>query len=211
MNTNYDIAKTPTNKRTTTIIVGVITLGLGLVIGMASAGTGKGMSRDRGNSSTTNQLSSSSNARQSPSLDAWNPFQEMRSMQAQMDRLFNQMNEQMNRQFQGAASLRGFTDIPGYSLSLDVRDLKDRYEVHAYLPDARKPDVHVTLGDDNVLKVEVKGGHTQNSSTTNLVSNVVEFGEYSQEVQLPTPVKADQMKVTRNGHELIITIPKVTR
>ena len=45
MNTNYDIAKAPTNKRTTTIIVGIITLGLGLVIGMASAGTGKGMSR----------------------------------------------------------------------------------------------------------------------------------------------------------------------
>ena len=156
-------------------------------------------------------MSSSSNALQSPSMDAWNPFQEMRSMQAQMDRLFNQMNEQMNRQFQGAASLRGFTDIPGCSLSLDVRELKDRYEVHAYLPDAKKPDVHVTLGDDNILKVEVKGGHTQNSSTTNLVSNVVEFGEYSQEVQLPTPVKADQMKVTRNGHELIITIPKVTR
>jgi hypothetical protein len=27
-------------------------------------------------------------------------------------------------------------------------------------------------------------------------------------VQLPTPVKADQMKIQREGHELIITIPK---
>jgi HSP20 family molecular chaperone IbpA len=206
MDAKSDIAKTRTNKTTTTIIVGVITLGVGLVIGMASAGTSNGRSGSSGASSTTNQMWSPPNALQSQNIDAWNPFQEIRNMQARMDRLFNQMNEQ----FQGAASFHGFADIPGYSLSLDVRDLKDRYEVHAYLPDAKAPDVHVSLGDNQILKVVVKGGHDQTPSTTNLVSNVVEFGEYSQEVQLPTPVKADQMKVTRNGHELVITIPKST-
>ena len=46
----------------------------------------------------TNQMSSTaSGSPQSGGLDQWNPFQEIRNMQSQMDRLFNQMNEQ----FQG--------------------------------------------------------------------------------------------------------------
>lgn len=207
MDTDHNTAKIRTNKITTTVIIGVITLALGLVIGVTAAESGTGIfsAKARNSNTATNDVSSSSlNNPQSTSMEEWNPFQQIRDMQAQMDRMFSRMNEQ----FQGAASFHGFTDIPGYSLSLDVRDLKNRYEVHAYLPDAKASDVHVSLENSQTLKVEVDRQHEQESSMTNLVSNVVELGQYTQEVQLPTPVKADQMKITRNGHDLVITIPK---
>jgi HSP20 family molecular chaperone IbpA len=207
MDTDHNTAKIRTNKITTTIIIGAITLALGLVIGVTAAESGIGIFgvKARDNNTATNDVSSSSpNNLQSASKEEWNPFQQIRDMQAQTDRMFNRMNEQ----FQDAAGFHGFTDIPGYSLSLDVRDLKNRYEVHAYLPDAKASDVHVSLENSQTLKVEVDRQHDQKSSMTNMASNVVELGQYIQEVQLPTPVKADQMKITRSGHDLVITIPK---
>ena|SRR5271157_3018046 len=74
-------------------------------------------------------------------METWNPFQEMRDMQAQIDQSFDQMFEwfRTNPQFSG------FKDYPGCSLSLDVRNLKISYEIQADLPDAKASDVHVSV------------------------------------------------------------------
>lgn len=39
-------------------------------------------------------------------------------------------------------------------------------------------------------------------------TRISELGQDEEVVQLPSPVKANQMKMTRNGHELIITVPR---
>lgn len=208
MNTNRNrIIRT--NKTTTTVIVGAITLALGLVIGVTATVSHNAVnSRSSKNAPDNVASASNGNSQLSGSVNTWNPFQQMRQMQSQMDRMFNQMT----RQFQSEPGFNSFADIPGYSLSLDVRDMKDHYEVHAYLPDAKASNVHVTLKNNQTLKVEVNSQHTVNSnsttSNTNALTNVAEWGQYEQTVQLPTPVKAGQMKIKRNGHELIITIPK---
>jgi HSP20 family molecular chaperone IbpA len=193
-----------TNKTSTTLIIGAITLAAGLAIGVAAAKAG-------GSAGAKTDATASGQSHASPSvsrLDQWNPFQQMRQMQAQMDQMFNQMT----RQFQSEPGFNGFADIPGYSLSLDVRDLKDHYEVRAYLPDAKASNVHVNLTNDQTLKVEVDRQQTaksnRSSAGTNALTRVTDWGQYEQTVQLPTPVKSDQMKINRKGHELIITIPK---
>ena len=76
-----------------------------------------------------------------------------------------------------------------------MRDLKDRYEIHAWLPDANAPDVHVNLANDQTLKVEVNSKKTEKSDKANVASSVTELGQYEEVIQLPTPVKADQMKI----------------
>jgi HSP20 family molecular chaperone IbpA len=193
-----------TNKTSTTLIIGAITLAAGLAIGAAAAKAG-------GSAGAKTDATASGQSHASPSvsrLDQWNPFQQMRQMQAQMDQMFNQMT----RQFQSEPGFNGFADIPGCSLSLDVRDLKDHYEVRAYLPDAKASNVHVNLTNDQTLKVEVDRQQTaksnRSSAGTNALTRVTDWGQYEQTVQLPTPVKSDQMKINRKGHELIITIPK---
>lgn len=206
MNTD-DIKLNRTNKNTTTVIVGAITLAIGLAIGV----TAESHAGNSGSSSvldaTTNQMTATSSGSASTlAADPWNPFQQIRNMQSQMDQMFNQMNQQ----FAGQASLHGFTDIPGYSLSLDVRDLKNKYEVHAYLPDAKASDVHVKLANNQTLNVKVDSRQSRTTDKQNVAASVTELGQYDQTIQLPTPVKADQMKITRNGHDLIITLPKAT-
>lgn len=138
-----------------------------------------------------------------PNSNDWDPFREMRQMQQQMDQMFAQSIARFHMEPQ----LNGFPDDAGYSLSLDVRDLKDRYEVHALLPDAKAADTKVKL-EGNQLRVTVANHETAALSNTNGASNATEWGQYEQVVTLAGDLKADQMKVEHKNHELLITIPK---
>lgn len=207
MNTTTTISQKPhrTNKISTTVIIGFVTLLVGLVLGAAAAETGSMPKFARmGQPAPVAAAPAAINQVKLDSPGSGNPFQEMRDLQAQIDQSIDKMVER----FHSDPQFSGFQDYPGYSLSLDVRDLKDRYEVQADLPDAKASDVHVSLKDGQTLNVEVSRKETQNSDQKNAATSLIELGQFDQMVQLPTPVRADQMKVQRQGHELIITIPK---
>jgi HSP20 family molecular chaperone IbpA len=142
----------------------------------------------------------------------WNPFQEIRDMQSNMDQVFDAMTAQFRMQ----PRMDLFADNPGYSLSLHVQDLKDRFEVRAYLPNAKASDVKVTLPNNQTLKVDVSNKNTETTGETsgestgskNASTSVTEWGQYEQTIQLPAAVKSEQMKIDHQKHELLITLPK---
>ena len=135
-------------------------------------------------------------------FDSWDPFREMRSLQAEMDEMFRRSISR----FRQSPRMNIFADDAGYSLSLDVRELKDRYEVRAFLPDAKAADTKVNL-QGNRLKVEVMHQQTAKGNK-NEPDTVTEWGCYTQTVDLAGNLKSEQMKVERKDHELLITIPK---
>ncbi len=136
----------------------------------------------------------------------WNPVQEIRNMQTEMDRLFDGMFAQ-NETIPAAA----FKANPGYAFSVNMQDLKDRYEVHAFLPGAKAENANVTLEGNQALKVEVNSKQVETAKKGAEVANATEWGTYEETLRLPTPVKADKMKIERRtDHELVITLPKVT-
>jgi len=208
MNTD-DNKTTRTTKKSTTAIVGVITLAIGVLIGLTvtKSKAGNSAATVAAAKIQTNQMSSAATPGLNPAGQAeWNPFQEIRDMQAQMDQMFSQMSAQ----FRMEPRLNFFQENPGYSLSLNVQDLKDRFEVRAYLPDAKASDVNVSLKNNQTLKVQVSNKSTGTSGQKNANTSVTEWGQYEQTLQLPAPVKTDQMKIDRRGHELIITLPKAS-
>lgn len=194
------------DNKSRSVIIGVAALIVGVTIGVAGTQLrSKTSSADKTAAVDTNQMALALFG--GPNVtdpSQWDPFQEIQRMQAQMDRDFNEMFQQFRTQPQ----FNAFQANPNYSLSLNMQDLKDRYEVRAYLPDAKASDVHVTLENGQSLKVEVNSKQTPSSAQTNQTSQVAEWGQYEQVIQLPTPANADQMKVKHEGHELIITIPK---
>ena len=194
------------NNKSKGLVIGLVALAAGVAIGVAGTEVSR-QSQSPGKTSDTNQLSVTSVG--VPNLFAdtnqWDPFQEIQRMQAQMDQSFNDMFEQFRMQPQFIQPLN-----PNYSSSINVEDLKDRYVVRAYLPDAKTSNVHVTLDNGQMLKVEVNNQQSEKSSQTNSVSQVSEWGQYEQTVQLPTPVNPNQMTVKHDGHDLIITIPKTS-
>ena len=191
---------------TTTVTIGVLALAIGLVLGVTAAESGTGIfgARKRANMTTNQTLSASSSSLKPHGQGGWNPIDEINDMQAQMDRMFNQMSEQ----FRTEPQLSGIVENPSYSVSLNVRELKDRFEVTAFLPDAKASDVTVKLENNQTLKVNVSNRQSETSNQKNLTTSVAEWGQYEQVIQLPAPVKANQMKIERKDHELLITLPK---
>jgi len=135
--------------------------------------------------------------------DAWDPFREMRDLQAEMDQMF----QRSILRFQLSPLMDPFKNDTGYSLSLDVRELKDRYEVRVYLPDAKATDAKVKL-DGNRLQVEVTNRPTASQQNTNSIVQIEAWGHYTQVVELAGKLNSNQMKVEHKSHELLITIPK---
>ena len=207
---NNDAVKNSLSKP---VVVGVVALILGVLIGVAAekfAGRSPvpalgdhavNVASGSPNLATTNQLMPDPLI--PDPFDNWDPFREMRSMQAEMDEMFRRsiarfhMNPQMDI----------FKDDAGYSLSLDVREFKDRYEVRAFLPDAKAADTKVKL-EGNRLEVEVTHKQTEKQQSTNSVASTTELGHYTQMVELAGKLKSEQLKVERKEHELLITVPK---
>jgi len=135
--------------------------------------------------------------------DPWDPFREMRSLQAEMNEIFRQFIAR----FYASPSMNPFGDDAGYSLSLDVRQLKDRYEVKASLPDAKASEANAKL-EGNRLEVSVTRRQPGAAGNTNAPSSGTEWGRYTQVVELAGNLKSEKMKVQQKDHELVITIPK---
>lgn len=137
----------------------------------------------------------------SDTASQWDPLRQMTEVQAEIDLVFQRSMARMNA---SPASAQG---KPGYSLSMDVRDLKDKYEVCAFLPETKPADVTVNLKGDQ-LKVDMAKKIVEKPTAKNGETALSEWGNYEETVHLAGPLKDSQMKVERLPHELIITVPK---
>ena len=209
-----------TVKRRTTV-VGIVTAIVGIAVGIGIGVWGIKTSHAHGapvtttrsttNSSNTNSTTSSSKIdKDEDSLltpkdwDRWSPFRDMERMQEQIDRAIRDATEK----FSFAPGATTFRQDAGYSSSFDLHDRKDHYELRAYLPDVNASDVNVKIDNDQTLRVSVKQHKEETKNTKNGSASVTELGEYEQIVTLPEPVRSQDMKIDRHGHEIVITIPK---
>jgi HSP20 family molecular chaperone IbpA len=196
-----------------TTLVGVVTLivglGLGLGIGVwgikTSQASAPRTASEKTSSETTAKTDAKGAAKDSTVLrDDWDPFQQMQKMQEEIDRSIRRATEH----FQVGPNASLFRPDAGYSSSFDLRDKKDHFELRAYLPDVEASDVSVKIDDDQVLHVSVAQKKQETKKENGTEAQVTQLGHYEQVVTLPEPVKGSDMKIDRNGHEIIITIPK---
>ncbi len=193
------------------LVVGLVMLFVGLLIGLAAEQYVRQSVVPTLNNQATTARTPGSGTTQIPAPDTlfpgaddpWDPFREMRDLQAEMDKMFQRSISRFNL----SPSMDPFKNDTGYSLSLDVRELKDRYEVRAYLPDAKATDAKVKL-EGNQLQVEVTNHPTTSQQNTNSMFQTDEWGHYTQVVELAGKLNSSQMKVEHKYHELLITIPK---
>lgn len=203
---------------------GVALLILGLVIGFfcskpywqrgwGGTGTWAGHSasnmdyqRQQANPTVANDSTASGpnvNANAIPLNQTWDPVRQMREMQAQVDQVF----QRSFADFGTNSGLGTLAAKPGYSLTMDVRDLKDKYQIRAFLPDIASADAKVNLKGDE-LKVDVSNKITEKPTKKNGEIAEKEWGNYEEVVQLAGPLKDSQMTVKHLPHELLISVPK---
>ena len=189
-----------------TTLVGIVTLIVGLALGV---GIGVwGISNTRASSPTTSEAPAKPEQKKESLIvrDDWDPFRHMEQMQEEIDRAIRRATER----FQLGPSASLFRPDAGYSSSFDLRDRKDHFELRAYLPDAEASDVNVKIDDDRVLHVSVGHKKQQLKKEEGSEAEVTQLGRYEQVITLPEAVKSADMKIERNGHEVLITIPKAT-
>lgn len=205
---NADVLKKSLGKPA---VIGLVMLFVGLSIGVAAAKyvAHSAAPASKGQAAAWRPLGGGTTQIPAPDTlfhgadEAWDPFREMRDLQAEMDKMF----QRSISRFQLSPSMDPFKKDTGYSLSLDVRELKDRYEVRAFLPDAKTTDAKVTL-EGNRLQVDVTNRPVASQQNTNSVVQTDEWGHYTQVVELAGKLNNSQMKVENKDHELLITIPK---
>src|ERR1043166_9016863 len=215
-------------KRRTTM-VGIVTAIVGLVVGLGigvwgiktsnasnaptttSNTSSKSTTSNKTNSNTasTNSSRIDQNKDEDPLLspkdwDHWDPFRDMERMQEQIDRAIHDATEK----FSFGRGATAFPPVAGYCSSFDLRDRKDHYELRAYLPDVNPANVNVKIDNHRMLHVSVKQQKQQTKNTNNGSASITQLGEYEQVVTLPEPVRSEDMKIDRHGHEIVITIPK---
>src|SRR5687767_3851914 len=197
---------TDTLKKKTTL-VGIVTLIVGLALGLGIGVWGIKTTRASSSPKTSEvTLKAEPKETKDPLVlrDAADPFRHMQQMQEEIDQVVRRATERF--QLGPGASL--FRPDAGYSSSFDLRDRKDHFELRAYLPDAEASDVSVKIDDDRVLHVTVGHKKEQLKKENESEAKVTQLGRYEQVITLPEPVKGSDMKVDRNGHEVVITIPK---
>ena len=198
-----------TIKRNGTIVVGMVTLIVGLALGLG-VGVWGVHSSHAGNAPASTSGTPTKTDQQGSTIDRkeeWDPFREMERMREEIDRAIRNATEQF-RLGPGATVLR---PDAGYSSQFDLRDRKDHFEVRAYLPDAEASDVNVKIDNDKTLHLTVVQKRHEAKKENAFEASVTELGQYEQVITLPEAVRSADMKIERNGHEVIITIPKAKK
>src|SRR5260370_24292910 len=190
------------NRKTT--MVGMVTLMVGRALGLGIGVWSVKSSQASNASAAQNSLSATGKGEPSFTTNVWDPFRQMERMQEEIDRAMRNATEQ----FQLGPGATAFRPEAGYSSSFDLRDRKDRFELRAYLPGVKASDVNVKIDNDRTLHVSVTQRQQETKKTSGVNATVTELGQYEQVVTLPQPVKSSDMKIERNGHELVVTVPK---
>lgn len=188
-----------TNLRTTIIALAALAVGVAAGAGATELKTKTGKTPEV----SPSQPAVSDMSGQTTTDVTWDPFQQIRDVQMQMDKMLSQMSTE----FRSQPEFSRVAETPAYSLSLNVEDLKNRFIVHAYLPDAKASAVNVNL-ENQTLKFDVNSQQERTSKEKGETTQMVDWGQYEQVIHLPAPVKAGQMKIDRKDHELTITLPK---
>jgi HSP20 family protein len=125
-----------------------------------------------------------------------NPFGELISLRAAMDRLFE---DSWVRPHNGAAE--------EHPLALDVRTTNEAYEIEAALPGVKPEDVEISvLGE--TLTITARTGQEQSREDEGYSYREIRRGSFSRTVTLPSAVKADAATASFENGMLHLSIPK---
>ncbi len=188
-----------TTRKTTLVALVTLLVGVALGLGVGIWGVRSSRASSVPTSSATNPMTSAAKNDKPGASPA--------ETEEWVDRAIRHATEQL--ELGNSASI--FRPDAGYSSQFDLRDRSDHFELRAYLPDAEASDVNVKVDDDRVLHVTVDHRKHEIKKDSAHEARMTELGRYEQVVTLPEAVRSNEMKIERNGHEVIITIPKANK
>ena len=133
------------------------------------------------------------------SLARWDPFQELRRMREDMDRMLG-----------STVSPTMMTPwvSEGMSPAIDVFEKDNNVVVKAEMPGLKKEDVEVTATEDSItLRGEFK--RDEEVKEEGFYRHERQFGKFFRTIPTPVAIKTDQVKATFKNGVLEIVAPKM--
>jgi HSP20 family protein len=127
----------------------------------------------------------------------WDPFQDMLSLQDEMNRVFDRAFGQTTRDQGGRA----------WAPALDIAERKDAYLVSVELPGVNPDDIDVTL-ENNLLSIQGERRRRQDSADEQVHRVERAYGTFRRAVSLPTTVQADAIQASYEHGVLQLLVPK---
>ena len=125
-------------------------------------------------------------------LTRWRPFADLEDVRGRIDRMFGEMANVGERQ---------------WNLALDVVDRDDRYVVRADLPGLKPEEVKIEVEDD-VLTISAEHEESEEEEKDDYVRRERRYGAFSRSMNLPKGVTADQIEATTKDGVVEVSIPK---
>jgi len=139
--------------------------------------------------------------------DKWNPFDEMRRMREEIDRMFR---DAFGR-FQASPRFGDLFQDFSFSPNMDLREEKDRYIVRFDLPGMDKAKIDVKLEDRTLTVSGAREEKIEKREGGKILRRERRMGRFERSITLPGPVKAEGMKAEYKNGVLIVTIPKARK
>jgi HSP20 family protein len=131
-------------------------------------------------------------------LVRWSPFREMVDMQRRLDRIFDDMGQNLPESDWSEA---------GNWLALDVHETDDAFTVETDLPGLKAEDINVSL-HDNMLTISAETNREEQKENQNRIISERRYGSFQRSIRLPNAVNPDQVEAHFENGVLHLTLPK---
>ena len=129
-------------------------------------------------------------------LSRWEPFRDMLSLRADMDRLFSGLLGGVPEDREGF-----------WAPVVDIEEDSDKIVVKAEIPGMTREDIKVSV-QGNLLTITGERKHENEIKNKTFHRIERAYGKFSRMITLPTDVDADKVKATYKDGILNIALPK---
>ncbi|MGC8834780.1 MAG: Hsp20/alpha crystallin family protein [Armatimonadota bacterium] len=130
----------------------------------------------------------------------WNPFEELRALQEEMNRLFEQ-------RFTQPAQRREHVSTRVWSPPVDVYEDDDEIVLYVELAGMKQEDIHIELTSDT-LTIKGERKFEDGDRRDKFIRVERPYGQFQRSFTLGMPVKTDQVRATYKAGVLEIHLPK---
>jgi len=129
------------------------------------------------------------------SLIRWNPYQNLVSLPAEINRFFNDFG------------VDAWDTDTVWSPAVDITETEDGFEVKAEIPGMNKDEIKINYEDDMLT---LSGERNQEKEEKNKNFHRIErrYGKFQRSFCLPNHIKADAIKANYKNGVLTVNIPK---
>ncbi len=136
-------------------------------------------------------------------VQPYNPFEEMKKMQQEMDAIFERFHKRMLSEDLFSKFDSSFASTP----AVDLKDVGDAYQLRANIPGSDENQIKVTT-EKGMLKIEAKSTKAKEEKGKEFLKKERFVGSYMRMLSMPNDADMDKLKSNYKNGVLEITIPK---